>query len=41
MESLTLSLSPPPPPPTPQCHTLKDTKAVDLEDVFFVTNSLK
>lgn len=47
MESLTLSLSlslsppPTPPPPTPQCHTLKDTKAVDLEDVFFVTNSLK
>lgn len=41
MESLTLSLSPPPLPPTPQCHTLKDTKAVDLEDVFFVTNSLK
>ena len=50
MESLTLSLSLslslsllplPPPLPTPQCHTLKDTKAVDLEDVFFVTNSLK
>ena len=41
--SLSLSLSPPPTPPplTPQCHTLKDTKAVDLEDVFFVTNSLK
>ena len=41
--SLSLSLSPPPtpPPPTPQCHTLKDTKAVDLEDAFFVTNSLK
>ena len=39
--SLSLSLPPTPPPPTPQCHTLKDTKAVDLEDVFFVTNSLK
>ena len=40
--SLSLSLLPLPPlPPTPQCHTLKNTKAVDLEDVFFVTNSLK
>ena len=35
--SLSLSLLPlPPPPPTPQCHTLKDTKAVDLEDVFLL-----